>query len=432
MVSALNGSLIGFLFTGGSADRTGIGAVTMLEEWLFRESRTTLNRGRQGRRLTLVQGQDFEETHQDADAAETDAGPWPLHARKKRAGEKYFPLVLMLEPLHACNLACVGCGRIVEYKDTIRDQMPLEEALGAAQEADAPIVSICGGEPLMYKHIVPLTKRADRAQKRHVQICTNAILLERFVKQVEPSPYLSFNVHIDGMRETHDRVVDRDGVFDTCVRMIKLLKEQGLSRADQHRPSSARPAPRRSRSWSRCSTALGVDGMLLTPGYHYQVLTNDDIYLTRGDAAQVQARAQARRRLQDHQHTDLSRLPGRRPRSAVQPLDHRHAQSARLEGPLLPDHQRPLQNLQPELHEATDWEYYRTKQDIRCRDCKLHSGFEGTVALRVRQESQRLVADGTPLRVLISELLAPRCLAQWKGLGVRSDQSEVRSAVGAN
>ena len=77
---------------------------------------------------------------------------------KKRGGEKYFPIVLMLEPLHACNLACVGCGRIVEYKDTIRDQMPLEEALAAAEEADAPVVSICGGEPLMYKHIVPLTK----------------------------------------------------------------------------------------------------------------------------------------------------------------------------------------------------------------------------------------------------------------------------------
>ena len=77
---------------------------------------------------------------------------------KKRAGEKYFPLVLMLEPLHACNLACVGCGRIVEYKDTIRDMMPLDEALHSAEEASAPIVSICGGEPLMYKHIAPLTR----------------------------------------------------------------------------------------------------------------------------------------------------------------------------------------------------------------------------------------------------------------------------------
>ena len=102
--------------------------------------------------------------------------------RQKRAGEKYFPIVLMLEPLHACNLACVGCGRIVEYKDTIRDQMPLEDALGAAQECGAPIVSICGGEPLMYKHIGPLTNRLIEEQKRHVMVCTNAILIERFIK----------------------------------------------------------------------------------------------------------------------------------------------------------------------------------------------------------------------------------------------------------
>src|SRR5947209_8366358 len=104
--------------------------------------------------------------------------------------------------------------------------MPLDEALGAAEEADAPIVSICGGEPLMYKNIVPLTNGLI-AQKRHVMVCTNALLLERFIKQVAPSKYLSFNIHIDGMRETHDRVVDRDGVFDTCVRMIKLLKSTG-------------------------------------------------------------------------------------------------------------------------------------------------------------------------------------------------------------
>src|SRR5579885_3819055 len=124
-------------------------------------------------------------------------------SRKRRAGEKYFPLVLMLEPLHACNLACLGCGRIVEYKDTIRDQMPLEEALGAAEEADAPSVSICGGEPLIYKHIVPLT-RGLIERGRHTMICTNALLLERFIKQVAPRPYLSLNVHLDVMRETHD------------------------------------------------------------------------------------------------------------------------------------------------------------------------------------------------------------------------------------
>src|SRR6266436_965671 len=202
---------------------------------------------------------------------------------RKRAGEKYFPIVLMLEPLHACNLACIGCGRIVEYKDTIRDQMPLEDALAAANECGAPIVSICGGEPLMYKHIAPLTARLIAEQKRHVMICTNAILLERFVKQVAPSPYLSFNVHIDGMRETHDRVVDRDGVFDTCVRMIKLLKEKGY-RVQTNSTIFRETTADEIEEMVKLLTSLGVDGMLLSPGYHYQVLTND-IYLKADETA---------------------------------------------------------------------------------------------------------------------------------------------------
>ena len=194
---------------------------------------------------------------------------------KKRAGEKYFPIVLMLEPLHACNLACIGCGRIVEYKDTIRDMMPLDDALQSAEEAGAPIVSICGGEPLMYKHIVPLTKGLIEDQKRHVMICTNAILLESFVKQVAPSPYLSFNIHLDGMRETHDRVIDRQGHFDTCVKMIKLLKEKGY-RVQTNTTVFRETTAEELEEMIKFLTCLGVDGMLLSPGYHYQVLNNDD------------------------------------------------------------------------------------------------------------------------------------------------------------
>ncbi|HUN58035.1 MAG TPA: adenosyl-hopene transferase HpnH [Candidatus Binataceae bacterium] len=299
--------------------------------------------------------------------------------QKKRAGEKYFPIVLMLEPLHACNLACVGCGRIVEYKDTIRDQMPLDEALGAANECGAPIVSICGGEPLMYKHIVPLTNRLIAEQKRHVMICTNAILIERFIKQVAPSPRLSFNIHIDGMRETHDRVVDRQGIFDTCVKMIKLLKEKGYrvqTNSTIFRETSADEID----ELIKFLSTLGVDGMLLSPGYHYQVLSND-IYLK---TEEMPLKFQRVRKLaEDHNiintpiyldylvgERDLMCSPWttvtRNPRGWKGPcylITNGHYQSYR------------------EMHQATDWEYYRTKQDVRCRDCKLHSGFEGTVAL---------------------------------------------------
>jgi hopanoid biosynthesis associated radical SAM protein HpnH len=298
--------------------------------------------------------------------------------RKKRAGEKYFPLVLMLEPLHACNLACVGCGRIVEYKDTLWDQMPLEEALGAAAEADAPIVSICGGEPLIYKHIVELTKGLIE-DKRHVQICTNALLLERFIKQVEPSVYLSFNIHLDGLRETHDRVVARDGVFDQCIKMIKLLKSKGYrvqTNTTVYRETTAEELE----EMVKLLTSLDVDGMLVTPGYHYQVLGND-IYLKKEEMPYKFRRIKHLARHHNIINTPmyLEYLVGDRD-LLCSPWTTVTRNPQGWKGPcylITNGHYRTFK----ELHEATDWEFYRTKQDIRCRDCKLHSGFEGTVAL---------------------------------------------------
>jgi hopanoid biosynthesis associated radical SAM protein HpnH len=301
-------------------------------------------------------------------------------SRKKRAGEKYFPLVLMLEPLHACNLACIGCGRIVEYKDTIRDQMPLDEALGAATEADAPIVSICGGEPLMYKHIVPLTKRLIEEQKRHVMICTNAILIERFIKQVEPSRYLSFNLHIDGMRETNDRILNRAGHFDTVVKMIKLLKERGYrvqTNSTIFRETSADEVD----ELVKFLGEMGVDGILLTPGYHYQVLNNDEIYLKKEEMPKKFERV--RKLADDYKIINtpiyLDYLVGERD-LLCSPWTTVTRNPRGWKGPcylITNGHYKTFS----ELHAATDWEYYRTKQDVRCRDCKLHSGFEGTVAM---------------------------------------------------
>jgi hopanoid biosynthesis associated radical SAM protein HpnH len=301
-------------------------------------------------------------------------------SRKKRAGEKYFPLVLMLEPLHACNLACIGCGRIVEYKETIRDQMPLEEALGSAEEADAPIVSICGGEPLMYKHIVALTKGLIEQQKRHVMICTNAILIERFIKQVEPSRYLSFNLHIDGMRETNDHILNRAGHFDTVVKMIKLLKDRGYrvqTNSTIFRETSAAEVE----ELVRFLGDMGVDGMLLTPGYHYQVLNNDDLYLKKEEMPQKFERV--RKLADDYKIMNtpiyLDYLVGERD-LLCSPWTTVTRNPQGWKGPcylITNGHYKTF----TELHAATDWEYYRTKQDIRCRDCKLHSGFEGTVAL---------------------------------------------------
>jgi hopanoid biosynthesis associated radical SAM protein HpnH len=297
---------------------------------------------------------------------------------KKKAGEKYFPIVLMLEPLHACNLACVGCGRIVEYKETIRDQLPLEEAIAASDECGAPIVSICGGEPLMYKHIAPLTT-ALIERRRHVMICTNALLLERFVKKVAPSPYLSFNIHIDGMRETHDRVVDRNGVFDTCVKMIGMLKDKGY-RVQTNSTIFRETTTEEIEELVKFLTQLGVDGMLLTPGYHYEVLTND-IYL---NSEEMPSKFRRVRKLADdykiiNTPIYLDYLVGERDLSCS-PWTTVTRNPRGWKGPCYLITNGHYESFK-ELHAATDWEFYRTKQDIRCRNCKLHSGFEGTVAM---------------------------------------------------
>ena len=282
-------------------------------------------------------------------------------SRRKRAGDKYFPLVLMLEPLHACNLACIGCGRIVA-------------------EADAPIVSICGGEPLMYKHIAALTKGLIEQQKRHVMICTNAILMERFIKQVEPNRYLSFNLHIDGLRETNDRIVDRTGHFDIVVKMIKLLKERGY-RVQTNSTVFRETSGEEVEKLVRFLGDLGVDGMLLTPGYHYQVLNNDDLYLRKEEMPQKFERV--RKLADDYKIINtplyLDYLVGERD-LLCSPWTTVTRNPQGWKGPcylITNGHYKTF----AELHAATDWEYYRTKQDIRCRDCKLHSGFEGTVAM---------------------------------------------------
>ena len=312
---------------------------------------------------------------------------------KKKSGEKYFPLVLMLEPLHACNLACIGCGRIVEYKDTIRDMMPLDEALHSAEEAGAPIVSICGGEPLMYKHIAALTRGLIEDQKRHVMICTNAILLERFVKQVPPSPYLSFNLHLDGMRETNDRVVDRAGHFDIVVKMIKMLKEKGY-RVQTNTTVFRETTGQELEDMVKYLTSLGVDGMLLSPGYHYQVLQNDEEYLKKEEmpAKFFKVRDMANDYKIINTPIYLDYLVGKRDMQCS-PWTTVTRNPRGWKGPcylITNGHYKTFD----EMHAATDWEYYRTKQDFRCRDCKLHSGFEGTVALEFGQnlkDSWRMV-----------------------------------------
>ena len=140
--------------------------------------------------------------------------------------EKY-PLVLMLEPTHLCNLTCSGCGRIREYADTINDMMSLEDCLKSVDECPAPVVTITGGEPFLYPHIFELTQGIlDRG--RHIMFCTNAVLMEQSLDKMQPHPNLTFNVHMDGLEQTHDRILERKGCFKTGMAAIKAAKAKGF------------------------------------------------------------------------------------------------------------------------------------------------------------------------------------------------------------
>ncbi len=140
---------------------------------------------------------------------------------------KRFPLVMMLEPLHACNLTCTGCGRIREYESTIRERIPLEECLAAVDECGAPMVSICGGEPMMYPQIGELVS-GILARNKNIYLCTNGMFIVKRLNEFKPDKRFFFNVHLDGMEKNHDICVEREGVFNEAIEGIKAAKAAGF------------------------------------------------------------------------------------------------------------------------------------------------------------------------------------------------------------
>src|SRR5246500_4908210 len=148
-------------------------------------------------------------------------------AGRRLSGVQKFPMVLMLEPLQACNLTCTGCGRIREYKSTIKQKLSVEECLDSVDECGAPIVSICGGEPMIYPEIGKLVRGILRRRK-HIYLCTNGMFIQKRLHEFRPTSRFFFNVHLDGLEETHDRAVERDGVFRAAVDGIIAARKAGF------------------------------------------------------------------------------------------------------------------------------------------------------------------------------------------------------------
>ena len=203
--------------------------------------------------------------------------PWRLNydltkyiAKNKLAKVEKYPLVLMLEPTHLCNLACSGCGRIREYAETIQAMMSLEECLRSVDECPAPIVTITGGEPFLYPHVFDLVEAVLKRGK-HIQFCTNGLLLEKSLDRLRPHPNFTLNVHMDGMEETHDRILERKGTFKTAIEGIRKAKQLGFRVCTNTTIFKDTDLVEIDMLFSML-TDLGVDGLLVAPGFSYEAV----------------------------------------------------------------------------------------------------------------------------------------------------------------
>jgi len=297
---------------------------------------------------------------------------------QKLRRRKRYPLVLMLEPLFRCNLACAGCGKIQYPAHILKKHLTVEQCLAAVDECGAPMVSIPGGEPLMYPEIGPLVRELV-ARRKYVYLCTNAILLAKRLQEglFQPSKYLSFSVHMDGLREEHDEAVCREGVFDQAVAGIRSALERGF-RVTTNTTLFDGADPVRMREFFDTMMALGVEGMMISPGYSYSKAPDQEHFLRRQRANDLFRRMLegATRRWKFNQSPlFLQFLMGRRDFECT-PWGN---PTYNIFG-----WQRPCYLLQEgyaasfeELLESTRWEEYgRRSGNDKCRDCMVHCGHE--------------------------------------------------------
>jgi hopanoid biosynthesis associated radical SAM protein HpnH len=300
--------------------------------------------------------------------------------RQRLRGRKRYPLVLMLEPLFRCNLACAGCGKIQYPGQILRKHLTVEQCLQAVEECGAPVVSIPGGEPLMYPDIGRLVETLVERRK-YVYLCTNAILLREKLEAglFTPSKYLSFSVHMDGLREEHDEAVCRDGVFDQAADAIREALRRGF-RVTTNTTLFDGADPVRVRAFFDAMMDLGVEGMMLSPGYSYAKAPDQEHFL--------------RRRKTHALFSAILEHPRRRWRFNQSPLflqflmGKRDFECTPWGNPTynLFGWQRPCYLLQDgyaasfqELMDTTRWEQYgRRSGNPRCQDCMVHCGFEPT------------------------------------------------------
>ncbi len=299
--------------------------------------------------------------------------------KQKLMGRKRYPLVLMLEPLFRCNLACFGCGKI-DYPDPILNRrLTVKECLDAVDECGAPMVAIPGGEPLIHKEIGEIVNRIV-AKRKFVSLCTNALLLEKKLHLFEPSPYLFFSVHLDGLKEHHDKSVCQEGVFDRAVSAIKAAKAKGFAVNVNATIYDGHP-PEDIAAFLDYAKELGV-GVSISPGYAYERAPDQEHFLNRRKTKElfrdVFTRGKDKGWTFVHSNLFLDFLAGNQTY---------HCTPWGMPTRNIFGWQKPCYLLGEgytktfkELMETTDWETYGTGKYEKCADCMAHCGYEPTAA----------------------------------------------------
>jgi len=279
-----------------------------------------------------------------------------LMAQKARR-RKFFPFVTMLEPLEACNLHCIGCGRVIEYKDYINRRLTVEQSLAAVHASGAPIVSISGGEPLLHEQIGEIT-RAILEEKRFIYLCTNGLLLEEKLDLFKPSPYLSFVVHMDGTKEIHDMVTRHPGTYDQGMRSIREAIARGF-RVNTNTTMFHGSNVEDVHKLFSILTGMGVEGLMVSPGYAYEDVSDRELFLQRQESIKV-----FRQILDSSKGFPFYNNPlylGWRKPCYI----------------LADEHTEDIN----ELFDPKLWENYGPGKDRRCANCMMHSSFEGASIL---------------------------------------------------
>jgi hopanoid biosynthesis associated radical SAM protein HpnH len=313
--------------------------------------------------------------------------------KQRIARRERYPFVLMLEPLFRCNLSCTGCGKIQYPSSLLKRHLSVAECLAASDECGAPVVSIAGGEPLLHPQIADIA-RGLLERKRFIYLCTNALLLEQKLDEFAPSNHLTFSVHLDGPRAEHEASVCREGVYDTAVSAITEALRRGF-RVTTNTTLFEGADPVRMRRFFDDVMALGVEGMMISPGYSYNKAPDQEHFLRRERSQRLFSR--------------LLESPHRAWRFNQSPLFLQFLMGKR-DFDCTPwgnptynifGWQRPCYLLQDgyaktfkELLEETDWSKYgHASGNPRCRDCMVHCGFEPTAVNATFGSARNMVAS---------------------------------------